>query len=121
MLGALAVNLALLAVMAWVLPGGTFLCSLPSLAVLIAVIGSDLFRSPWIAGLGVVFTVSLFVPVLHTLFLALTAGAFGAVLLLAAFPMALVASLGLVARGANVPCDEAAVVNERRAMADGKR
>lgn len=121
LLGALAVNLALLAVMAWVLPGGTFLCSLPSLAVLIAVIGSDLFTSPWIARLAVVFTVSLFVPVLHTLFMALTAGALGAVLLLAAFPMALVASLGLVGRGATVPYDEAAVVNERRAMADGKR
>jgi len=95
LIGAMGVNLVLLAVMRFLLPGGTFLCSVPLLVALVAVVLADLAKCQPIALAGVVFALSLFVPVLHIFSLALTFGALGIVLLLAAFPLALAASLAI--------------------------
>ena len=54
---------------------------------------ADLAGRPRLALLGAVFGVSLFVPVLHLLALALTFGALGPVLLLGALPLSLAAAL----------------------------
>ncbi len=93
LLGALGLQLALLWTVAFVLPGGTFLFSVPLLAALACLAAADLAGRPWLALVAVALTASLFVPVLHLLFLALTLGALGPVLLLAAFPLSLLGCL----------------------------
>jgi hypothetical protein len=95
-LGALALNLLVLGAMALVLPGGTFLFSMPLLASLAALVLAQRLRFAPVALAAPVLILSLFVPVLHLIALALTFGALGGVLLVAAFPLALA---GAVAGG----------------------
>jgi hypothetical protein len=93
LLGAVALQLVLLAVVLVALPGGSFLFSVPLLVALLSIVAADLAQRPQLALLGVVFTASLYVPVLHLFSLALTFGALGVLLLLAALPAALAATL----------------------------
>ncbi len=102
LLGAIGLQLLLLAVVHAALPGGTFLFSAPLLVALLALVAADLAKRPWLALLGVVFAASLYLPVLHLFSLALTLGALGGVLLLAALPAALAAALACD-RGAAEP------------------
>jgi hypothetical protein len=92
-LGAMGLNLLMLGVMGVVLPGGTFLFSMPLLAALAALVLARLLRFPPMVLAAPVFILSLFVPVLHLIALALTFGALGGVLLAAAFPLALAGAL----------------------------
>jgi len=91
--GAMCLNLAMMLVMMSLLPGGTYLFSLPVLVSLAALLLADLTKRPAFALAGVVFTVSVFIPLLYMFFLALTMGALGVILLLAVFPFALAGSL----------------------------
>ncbi|MDP2877330.1 MAG: M28 family peptidase [Holophaga sp.] len=93
LLGALGLNLLLTVGTLFLLPGGTFLFSIPLLVALVAVFLADWGKRPRIALVAVVFIVSIFIPVLHVIFLALTLGALGLVLWLAAIPLALMATL----------------------------
>ena len=93
LIAAMALNGLLLVVLTCLLPGGTFLASAPLLACLASVLAAERLHWPALALAGVVFTVSLFVPVLHLISLALTAGALGIVLVVAAFPLALVGAM----------------------------
>lgn len=91
--GAMAFNLLLLAVFHRFLPGGSFLFAFPVAVSLLAVLVARLARAPWIALAGPLFAISLFVPVLHLFDLALTLGALGLVLFMAALPIALSAPI----------------------------
>ncbi|HLO66379.1 MAG TPA: M28 family peptidase [Holophaga sp.] len=88
--GALLLNLLWLALVAVKVPGGTFLVSVPLLAVLATQVAGRALRP--LAVLGPVLIVSLYVPVLHLVGLALTFGALGLVLFVAAFPVVLAAT-----------------------------
>lgn len=88
--GALLLNLLLLVLLSIKVPGGTFLASAPLLAVLISQVAGRVWRP--LAVLGPVFVVSLFVPVLHLVGLALTFGALALALFVGAFPAVLAAS-----------------------------
>lgn len=93
MIGAMALSLVLLGVTTFALPGGTCLFSAPLLVGLAAVSLADRLKRPRLASIGVAFAASLYVPVLHLFAVALTFGALGALLLVAAFPLALSATL----------------------------
>jgi hypothetical protein len=93
LLGAMALQLLMLAVMMAKLPGGTFLFSTPLFVALASLVAADRARVPRLALVGVVFAASLYVPVLHLFSLALTFGALAILLFLAALPAALVAAL----------------------------
>lgn len=93
LLGAMALQVVLLAVTLTKLPGGTFLFSAPLFVALLALVAAELARVPRLALLGVVFAVSLYLPVLHLFSLALTFGALPLLLLVAALPAALLAAL----------------------------
>ncbi len=98
LVGALGLNLLLAAGMLFLLPGGTFLFTVPLLVAMAAIALADFAKRPPIALVGVVLIISLFLPVLHVTFLALTFGALGMVLLLAIIPLALVATLAAQAQ-----------------------
>ncbi|MEI6386044.1 MAG: M20/M25/M40 family metallo-hydrolase [Spirochaetota bacterium] len=91
--GAMALNLLLLAVFHRFLPGGSFLFAIPVAVSLLAVLVARLAATPWLALAGPLFAISLFIPVLHLFDLALTLGALGLVLFLAALPIALAAPI----------------------------
>ena len=93
LLGAMALNLGLLGVMLALLPGGTFLFSVPLGVALGAMVLADWTRRPWLGLAGVVLILALFVPVLHLFALALTMGALGLQLVLAALPLALAGAM----------------------------
>lgn len=93
LVGAMGLQLGLLAVMTAKLPGGTFLFSAPMLVALVSLVAAERAKFPALALLGVVFTASLYVPVLHLFSLALTFGALAILLLLAALPASLMATL----------------------------
>ncbi|BDU74321.1 M28 family peptidase [Mesoterricola silvestris] len=95
LLGAMGLNLLVMAAMARVLPGGTFLFSVPLLAGFGSLVLADLTGRPRLALAGAGVAVALFVPVLHLVSLALTAGALAALLALAAVPMSLAAALAV--------------------------
>ncbi|WP_306599075.1 M28 family peptidase [Geothrix sp. 21YS21S-2] len=93
LIGAMGLNLLVLAALARVMPGAAFLFSVPLLAAFGSLVLADLTGRPWLALAGAVVPVALFVPVLHLVSLALTLGALAALLLMAALPLGMAAAL----------------------------
>jgi len=93
LLGAMSLNLLVLALLARVMPGATFLFSVPLVAAFASLVLADLTGRPRLALAGVAVIVALFVPVLHLVSLALTLGALGGLLLVASLPLGLAAGL----------------------------
>lgn len=93
--GGLWFNEILLVIFMIALPGGSYLFLWPVIMTLISIVLSKKFRNQNMLLLATMFTIVMYVPVIYNIYIALTIGALGVVMLLALMAVSTVVPLAL--------------------------
>ena len=93
--GGLWFNEILLVIFMIALPGGSYLFLWPVIMTLISIVLSKKFKNKNILLLAKMFTIVMYVPVIYNIYIALTIGALGVVMLLALMAVSTVVPLAL--------------------------
>lgn len=93
--GGLWFNEILLVIFMIALPGGSYLFLWPVIMTLISIVLSKKFRNQNMLLLATMFTIVMYVPVIYNIYIALTIGALGVVMLLAVMAVSTVVPLAL--------------------------
>ena len=95
MFGGLWFNAILLTIFMIAFPGGSYLFLWPIMITMISVILSKKFKNEKMLLIATMFTIIMYVPVIYNIYIALTIGALGVVMMLALMSLSTIVPLSL--------------------------